>query len=99
MTQTIQIPVSNRSKVLKELRQKGFSESLLQWTVSNLVPSQVAAPGQAAQALVWAFDVQGAADLYEDYKQVDAWSLLCALLLLQLLFTVFTTCTAYCILP
>lgn len=78
--QTIKIPVLSRTKVLEDLKQQGFSESLVQWIVSNLVPSKAAPPGQAAQPLVWAFDVNGAADLYEDYKKVDAWSLLCALL-------------------
>ena len=58
------------------------------WMASNLVPAAratAAAGGQprvagkkpVIQPLVWAFDVKGAADLYEDYKRVDSWGLLC----------------------
>lgn len=83
------MPVSDRAKVLDELRQQGFSEALVLWMASNLVPAtrgttaaarQPPQPGKnaAAQPLVWAFDVKGAADLYEDYKRLDRWDLLCA---------------------
>lgn len=82
MMQLIKVPVSDRSKVLAELRQQGFSDSLVLWMASNLVPAstitgQPQASGKPApQPLVWGFDVNGAVDLYEDYKQVDCWDAL-----------------------
>jgi hypothetical protein len=85
MMQLIDVPVSNRAKVVADLWQQGFSDALVLWMASNLVPARPSASSQpqsgaksAPQPLVWAFDVKGSAELYEDYKKVDAWGLLCA---------------------
>lgn len=61
-----------------DLKAQGFSDSLVQWMASNLVPDPEArvdksSASRRAVPLVWAFDVYGAADLYASYRDVNAW--------------------------
>jgi hypothetical protein len=63
---------------VSHLRQQGFSDSLVLWMASNLISQGPGKPGKPPQPLVWAFDVKGAVELYEDYKKVDSWNVMCA---------------------
>jgi hypothetical protein len=74
--QDVQVPVLDKAKVVADLKQQGFSEALVLWMVSNLIPIEVGGPSASA-AFTWNFDVVGALDLYEDYRRVDCWPLLC----------------------
>ena len=83
--QKIRLPVMDRWRFCADLKSQGFSDALVQWMASNLVPANeaeginsTAAKSRHGKPLVWSFDVFGAAELYASYRNVDAWDLLAA---------------------
>lgn len=126
--QQLQLPISSRSDLIKDLLAAGFSDPIARWVATNLrparaggniqrgtTPSTAAAPqrqragtgvarsvhngashsgmssaraaaGQAAEStavgsnrsskLVWSFDLDGIAAMYESYEQKAHWDLL-----------------------
>jgi hypothetical protein len=53
---------------------QGFSDALVQWMASNLVPAKGSSQGE----LTWAFDTRGAADMYESYRRECYWDVIAA---------------------
>lgn len=72
----------DRGQFSVDLKAQGFSDALVQWMASNLVPdtNQRASDARSIdiQSLVWAFDVKGAAELYSSYRSVDSWDVVAA---------------------
>jgi hypothetical protein len=69
--QAVQVPVRDRQQLLESLKAQGFSETLVQWMATNLVPS----PQNPAE-FKWAFDIKGAAAMYHSYCKTQYWDLL-----------------------
>jgi hypothetical protein len=74
--QNVALPVESRQMSSDSVREQGFSDGLVSWMASNLVPdiSTNAAKGQ----LTWAFDIDGATEMYDSYRATCSWDLLAA---------------------
>ncbi len=55
-------------QLYKHLKSKGFSEGLQLWLGSSLVTRQ-------GGGLEWTFNIEGAADMYDDYQVQEFWDI------------------------
>ena len=55
------MPVTSRKAFSDSMKQQGFTDALVSWMASNLVPHRDGVQGH----LQWAFDVAGATAMYE----------------------------------
>lgn len=80
--QQVPLPVANRAQFSVDLKKQGFSDALVQWMASNLVPDPRHGGSNASSTgdhrLAWAFDVHGAISLYSSYRSLDAWDVIAA---------------------
>eukprot|EP00892_Ulva_mutabilis_P005296 jgi/Ulvmu1/3138/UM015_0178.1 len=81
--QKVALPVMHRGQFTADLKAQGFSDALVQWMASNLVPDPGAQSADSTGTkgrgpLVWAFDVYGAAELYASYRAVNSWDVVAA---------------------
>lgn len=67
------LPVTDRKALLERLTAQGFTEGLVQWIGSNLAPDP-----HNRGCYTWAFDADGAADMYRHYCNTDSWDVLAA---------------------
>ncbi|KAK9837956.1 hypothetical protein WJX74_008474 [Apatococcus lobatus] len=61
----IPVPVPSREWLYDHLKSQGFSEGLQLWLGSSLVSRE--------RGLEWTFNIEGAADMYEDYQSQEFW--------------------------
>lgn len=61
-------PIPSRSWLVNHMIQLGFSKSLSEWIGSNLKKS--------GEKETWAFDLKGAIQMFNSYRETSYWSLL-----------------------
>lgn len=66
----IKVPLPSRDMATAKLGEHGFSEALRLWLGSNLMTI----PGGGG--LTWTFNLDGARQMYEDYKATEFWQLM-----------------------
>lgn len=67
---SIRLPVPTRESLYAYLSSRGFSMSLTHWLGSNLVGRSAEGPFD------WAFNIEGAEQMYKSYKELDCWPIL-----------------------
>lgn len=72
--QEVPLPVPSRKQFTEEMSANGFSDALVQWMASNLVPAADSKDGE----LTWAFDTHGATDMYASYRKTCYWNVIAA---------------------
>lgn len=71
---TMPLPIANRTSLIQRLTQDGFSDPIARWVATNLRPATGSRGGNAN--LVWSFDLEGIASMYESYEHKSHWRLL-----------------------
>jgi len=69
--QLLQLPINDRKSVNTYLEERGFSEHIAKWVSTNLRPMV-----EGRRELVWSFDLNGIAQMYESYESTSLWSFL-----------------------
>ncbi|DBA71709.1 TPA: hypothetical protein ACH3X2_001158 [Trebouxia sp. C0005] len=64
----LQHPIASREWLYKFMEDQGYSLGLRLWMGSNLVPD-----GQGK--LKWGFNIEGASDMYQSYRESSYWDL------------------------
>ncbi|KAK9917204.1 hypothetical protein WJX75_001833 [Coccomyxa subellipsoidea] len=64
----IPLPVPSRRWLYEYMTERGYSDAIQQWLGSNLTPT--------SGGFKWAFDISGAAAMFNSYKHKDYWDLL-----------------------
>lgn len=70
----IPLPLASRAALTTAMQEKGFSQGLIQWLGSNLIPIDSHDP---SKGMAWAFNLDGAAAMYASYRTTDLWPVLC----------------------
>jgi pimeloyl-ACP methyl ester carboxylesterase len=63
---SVPLPLASRQALYEHLGARGLSTALQQWLGSSLTPD-----GQQQGGLVWTFNVEGAAQMFDDYCRLD----------------------------
>lgn len=71
---SLPLPISTRSALIQRLLAEGFSDPIARWVATNLRPAPGTGAGEGS--LVWAFDLDGIASMYESYEHKSHWPLL-----------------------
>jgi len=64
-------PIPSKDWLAKHLKQEGYSQGLIHWLGTSLVPHR-----EVKQGLSWQFDVHAAASMYISYRVTPYWTLL-----------------------
>ncbi|XP_028798812.1 protein ABHD11 isoform X2 [Neltuma alba] len=65
--------VSSKREVVKALIQRGFSNDVAQWVVTNLQPTSPF--GSRMSSFSWMFDLKAIAEMYQSYEETNLWKI------------------------
>ncbi|KAK3281594.1 hypothetical protein CYMTET_10618, partial [Cymbomonas tetramitiformis] len=71
---TLPQPVPSRKWLQEYMAPRGFSDVLINWIGTNLVPQPGSKPGVGP--LVWGFSIEGCADMYNSYSSTCMWDVI-----------------------
>ena len=69
--QALPLPIRDRTAVQAYLLGRGFSDSIAKWISTNLRPLS-----DMQRELVWSFDLDGIAQMYQSYENTTLWPFL-----------------------
>ncbi|XP_028800274.1 uncharacterized protein LOC114755550 [Neltuma alba] len=67
------LKVSSKREVVKALIQRGFSNDVAQWVVTNLQPTSPF--GSRMSSFSWMFDLKAIAEMYQSYEETNLWKI------------------------
>jgi len=67
-------PVPSRKWLVEYMEPKGYARATIDWVGTNLVPVPGAKAGNGP--FIWAFDIEGCADMYNSYGSTCLWHVL-----------------------